>query len=64
MESKKWYESKIVQVMILQVLFSFFMLLQDFLAKNDFSSVAIVGLLGSIIVIVLRIFYSDTKIVH
>jgi hypothetical protein len=62
MESKNWYQSKIVQVMILQFLYSFSLLVQEFLAKQDFSSVAIAGLISSVVVIVLRVFYTTKPI--
>ena len=62
MDSKPWYESKIVWAMALQSLISILLLAQEWYAKGDFSVPACIGLAVGILVIVLRIWFTDQPI--
>ena len=61
---KKWYQSKIVGAMALQSVISILLLLQEWYAKGDFSVPGIIGIVIAALVVVLRIWFTDTAIAH
>lgn len=62
MISKVWYESKTVWLGIVQFLIGAFGLLAEFLNKGDFSPASVVVLLSGVLVVVLRVWFTDTAI--
>lgn len=62
MESKNWFESKIVWVGIINTLIASLTLAGEFLTKADFSPVAVTVLITGILTIILRVWFTDTEI--
>jgi hypothetical protein len=62
MEYKSWWESKVVWAMVVQSLISILMLVQEWYATGDFSVPACIGLVIGVLVIALRIWFTDTPI--
>ncbi len=59
---KAWYESKVVWAMVVQSIISALLIAQEWYSKGDFSIPACIGLAVGILVIVLRIWFTDTVI--
>ena len=59
---KAWYESKIVWAMVVQSLISVLLLVQEWYTKGDFSVPGCIGLAVGILVIVLRVWFTDEPI--
>lgn len=59
---KAWYESKIVWAMAVQSLISILLLVQEWYAKQDFSVPGCIGLAVGVLVIVLRIWFTDSPV--
>lgn len=59
---KKFYESKIFWAMAIQAVVSSLMVAQEWYSKGDFSIPGIIGLVIGVLVIVLRVFFTDTPI--
>lgn len=62
METKKWYESKLVWVGIISTLIAILTLLGEFLQNGNFEPVAITTFTSGILVIILRIWFTNTQI--
>lgn len=62
MELKAWYQSKIVWLSIIQFLIAFLGLLGEFLQKADYSPIAITMLFSAVLMVVMRIWFTDTTI--
>lgn len=59
---KKWYESKLVWLGILQSIIGILGLVATFLEVGDFTPAAIVVLFSGALTIVLRVWFTDTSI--
>lgn len=59
---KQWYESKIVWAMAFQSVISILTIFQEWYAKGDFSVPGITGLVIGVLVIVARIWFTETAI--
>ena len=59
---KAWYESKIVWAMAVQSLISVLLLVQEWYSKGDFSVPGCIGLAVGILVIVLRVWFTDQPV--
>ena len=59
---KKWYESKIVWLSIVQFLIGALGVLGEFFQKADYSPYAITMLVSAIMVFVLRVWFTETVI--
>ncbi len=59
---KNWYQSKIVWASVVMFLISALQLFQGWYAAGDFSVPSIIGLVVSILIIVVRVWFTDTAI--
>jgi len=59
---KNWYESKVVWAMVVQSIIGILLLVQEWYAKGDFSVPGIIALAIGVLVIVLRIWFTDSPI--
>lgn len=59
---KNWYESKVIWAMVVQSLISALLLAQEWYSQGDFSIPGIIGLVVGILVIILRVWFTDTPI--
>lgn len=59
---KQWYQSKLVWLGIIQLLIGTLSVISEFLAKADYSPVAVTMLMSGILVVVMRIYFTDTQI--
>jgi isoprenylcysteine carboxyl methyltransferase (ICMT) family protein YpbQ len=59
---KDWYKSKIVWAMVFQSLISILLLVQEWYSKQDFSVPGCIGLAVGVLVIVLRVWFTDEPI--
>lgn len=62
MEQKPWYKSKLVWLGIVQTLVGVATLLSDWLGAGDYSPASIASLVGGILTVVLRVWFTDTVI--
>lgn len=62
MESKKWYQSKIVWMGVLQTLIGMLGLLAEFLKESEFSPMSVVVLVSGFLTVILRIWFTETVI--
>lgn len=59
---KAWYDSKIVWVGVITTLLGVLGLFQEWYAKGDFSVPGIIGFVIGVLLIVLRVWFTDTPI--
>jgi len=59
---KKWYESKLVWLGVLQTLIGILGLVADFLDVGNFTAAGIVVLFSGVLTIVLRVWFTDLPI--
>jgi hypothetical protein len=59
---KKWYESKLVWLGVIQTVIGILGLLATFLEVGDFAAPAVVALVIGALTVVLRIWFTDTAI--
>jgi hypothetical protein len=57
-----WYQSKIVWAMVVQSLISVLLLVQEWYSKADYSVPGIIGLVIGVLVIVLRIWFTESPV--
>ena len=62
MESKKWYQSKLIWLGIIQTLIGILGLVADFLNASNFTSADFVVLVSGALTVVLRYWFTDTPI--
>ena len=62
MDTKSWFQSKMVWLGIVQTAIAILSLVAEFLTHNDFSSAAVVMLFSGALTIVLRIWFTNTGI--
>ena len=60
--NKKWYESKMVYLGIVQFLIGALGLLAEFLKAGDYSPFAVTMLASGILVVVMRVWFTDGAI--
>ncbi len=59
---KRWYESKIVWVSIIQTAIGILALLAEYLRAGDYSPVALTLLVSGVLTCILRIWFTDMAI--
>lgn len=59
---KSWYESKVVWAMVVQSVISILLLVQEWYSTGDYSIPGIIGLVIGVLVIVLRVWFTDQPI--
>lgn len=59
---KKWYESKLVWLGVIQSLIGMLAVLGEYLSKGDFSPVAVVTLVSGFLTVILRVWFTNTVI--
>jgi len=62
MDSKPWYQSKIVWLSVITALISGLEIFSEWYSKGDFSIPGIISLIISILLIVVRVFFTSTVI--
>lgn len=62
METKNWFQSKIVWVGVINTVIAMLTLGGEFLQKAEFSPVAVSVFITGILTVVLRIWFTDTPI--
>lgn len=61
-ESKKWFQSKIIWLGIIETIISLSELVSEFLSTGDTSAIALVGLVNGIAVIVARKWFTKKTV--
>lgn len=62
METKSFWQSKIVWIGIIQTLIASLALVGEFLSQTNFNPVAVTTLVTGILTIILRIWFTDSSI--
>ncbi len=60
--TKKWYESKLLWLSVVQFLIGSLGLIAEFLNKADFSPASVVILFSGILTFVMRVWFTDSAI--
>ena len=63
METKRWYQSKLVWLGVLQTLIGIAGLFVDFFGAGDSTPQAITMLLAGALTVIMRVWFTDTKLV-
>jgi hypothetical protein len=59
---KSWYTSKLFWLGVINFMIGSLALVGEFLSKSDFSPLAVTTLATGVLVVVLRVWFTDTKI--
>lgn len=62
METKKWFESKIVWVGLINTVIAILAIGGEFLQKAEFSPIAISAFITGVLTVVLRVWFTNTEI--